>query len=58
MTTIEPNNWSTSDETGRTSSDGEERFELDLAAVMEFALVGAVVWTVGFAVVSYLMGWF
>jgi hypothetical protein len=47
---------STSVETGSESMD--ERFELNLTTALEFAVTGAVVWLVGFAVVSFLMGWF
>jgi hypothetical protein len=47
---------STSVETGSESM--EERFELNLTTALEFAVTGAVVWLVGFAVVSFLMGWF
>jgi hypothetical protein len=47
---------STSGETGSEIMD--ERFELNMATVFEFAIFGAVVWLVGFAVVSFLMGWF
>jgi hypothetical protein len=47
---------STSGETGSENMD--ERFELNLTTALEFAVTGAVVWLVGFAVVSFLMGWF
>lgn len=38
--------------------ENDERFELNMATVFEFAICGAVVWLVGFAVVSFLLGWF
>ena len=40
------------------NSEHEERFELNLASVMEFALAGGVVWLVLFTVASWMFGWF
>ena len=42
----------------RNELETEERFNLGIGTAIEFAIAGSVIWLVGFAVVSFLCGWF